>query len=57
MKQNPIRNQIMNNRIDRGTRKDDQSTPKVTRREFQPKPIVRDVDGNPLPVKPPPKKL
>ena len=56
MKQIPIGYKIMNNRKDRDTRKDDQLPPKIFKKGFQPKPIARDEDGNPLPVKPPPKK-
>ena len=46
----------MNNRKDLDTRKGDQLPPKFIKKGFQPKPIARDEDGNPLPVKPPPKK-
>ena len=46
----------MHDKKERDTRKGDQFPPKIIERGSKPKPIKRDKDGNPLPVKPPPKK-
>ena len=51
-----IGEQIMHDRKERDTRTSDKHPPKILIEGFRPKRIKRDKDGNPLPVKPRPKK-